>query len=406
MNKITLNLFLLMAIAIFSVVSCKSKADVSIPNQPEAPSATLPSLQTTPTMSNSNSALNCQPIFQKLVTGGGYMIVKNLTTNNYQLIDVSTFENSVFFDNYIQLAFAPNADSLAYIASNDPNHIILATKKGLSSFTIDKNFRWLSRWVNDTTMILKEKDDSVTPIMFLNLISGDKSIFDPSSSLHNIYNLTPYETWQGSTLTVFDPSLEYVVYPRMSANSAELVLFDVDSNKVTASVSPMVINFAPEWSPNGDSFVVVEPLSITTSGFPNQFELIKVSKTGEIKTITALNKKYPNALINSYKWSPNGRFLAFWLNLDVVTDPTTSYLAILGTETNELTITCLSSNINIYDYNPPIWSPDSSLLAVTTKVEESGIAHLSLVDIKNYNYSTLDNSESLIPLGWLNFMPK
>jgi dipeptidyl aminopeptidase/acylaminoacyl peptidase len=242
--------------------------------------------------------------------------------------------------------------------------------------------------------------------MFLNLTSGDKSVFDPNSRLQNILNLTPYETWQGSTLAVFDPSLEYVVYPRMSANSAELILFDVDKNRVITSVSPMAINFRPEWSPNGDSFVIVEPLSITTSGFPKQFELIKVTKTGETRRITDLNKKYPNTLINSYRWSPNGQFLAFWVNLDVVANPTTSYLAILSIETNELTITCLSSNINIYDYNPPIWSPGSTFLAVTAKVKESDVANLALVDIKNYSYSILDQSESLIPLGWLNFVPK
>lgn len=359
-----------------------------------------------PTKSDFTSILNCQPIIESPITGNGYLIAGNLSANVYQLIDVSTFKASKLFEIYTQIAISPKSNTLAYIKSDDHAHLVLVTKQGQSSYAIDEEFSWLPQWASNTTLILKKDPATISSLLLLNPFSGDERIFDPNASLQNIFNLAPYETWHGSTLVVFDPLLEYVVYPRILKNgSADLALVEVNKNKVIASLSPMTIESSPEWSPNGNEFVVVEPSRINENGFPAQFEIFKVSKTGEVEVITKLSKDYPNVFANSYKWSPDGQFLAFWLNISPVNDSIASYLGILNVETNQLIITCLSSKISIYDYNPPIWSTDSTQLAININSEVDNKVDLAIVDIQKYEFTILKQGNVLTPLGWLDFKP-
>ena len=134
-------------------------------------------------------------------------------------------------------------------------------------------------------------------------------------------------------------------------------------------------------------------------GLPYQggYDLFRVSRDGEVERLTYLTTKY-KAIEEGYTLSPDEKYIAFWLVLDAKDPPrsTERQLAILDTETGEITKLCLSGGDFPY---PPVWSPDSKYLVVTVSDGRNSISDVLLVDLEQGLATKI--AEQSVGRGWM-----
>ncbi len=192
-----------------------------------------------------------------------------------------------------------------------------------------------------------------------------------------------------------DPTLKRALY---NDKDERLILWDLDTQKEISSLpSPMDVTDGT-WSPDGKEFAIPSP---STVGAPQ--EIFIMNMEGAVKK-TSLNQKYPFASVSTRpSWSPDGRHIAFWLQVSNTanTDPKTlrQWLAITDTTTLETQIYCLSSG------KPPtggwdiVWRPDSTQVIVNTEVLSEEVKPV-LVDLTNMTHSELD-TQGLTVTDWM-----
>jgi Tol biopolymer transport system component len=103
--------------------------------------------------------------------------------------------------------------------------------------------------------------------------------------------------------------------------------------------------------------------------------------------------------IPSYNWSPDGRYIAFWL-IPESKKPDSANLAVLDTTNLEVVNYCLPGTIKWYGDLPPIWSPNSQQLVMEAEDREDANHNLViLVDIATGWAAQI--AENLTPVGWM-----
>jgi len=176
---------------------------------------------------------------------------------------------------------------------------------------------------------------------------------------------------------------------------------------------------AARWSPDGKQFAVapalfpeVAPPSPHGKFHPASNELLEelysVDRDGKITQLTHLLDDYPRVYIDNFRWSPDGRSIAFWFSswqddIDLSDDPIGNrYLALLDTTTGRVTNTCIhgenDASIGISKYPAPIWSPDGKQVVVQSQISEESFQTV-LVDIQQNRAFKI--GEDLAPMGWM-----
>lgn len=201
----------------------------------------------------------------------------------------------------------------------------------------------------------------------------------------------------------YNTALTRVVYPilredKSGSPQSGYVLRDIVNGKELAFVEagPVTI-YEPKWSPNEDSFVVVGLF-----GLPDHpgFDFVRVSLDGTIERLTYLAESgFVN--IGSYSWSPDGRFLAFWMKSETAPLPG-ERLAILDMKTKKIINYCVPGNLRVGLTDAPIWSPDGSQIVVVNQ-NEDGIDHVILVDLTHS--LAVQIAENVTPSWWLSTTP-
>jgi len=121
--------------------------------------------------------------------------------------------------------------------------------------------------------------------------------------------------------------------------------------------------------------------------------------------LTNLTAYSPRTYIQSYSWSPDERYVAFWLNIDVPPDHRQKFgqqnLAVLDTHTLQVTNYCLPGDFSTSRarlVSAPIWSPDGRQLLVENRYAEK-VSRVIWVDVtENVAAQIADNME---PIGWM-----
>lgn len=356
-----------------------------------------------------------------------------MNSSKMQIIPEATLELpkadiTVFLDSY---SVSPDRKKLAFFERKySPLSIsnLVIIESGYDPVVIHDDGKWIgvAGWLDDDSLLL-ERDvrneqgyiSNPVPLVILDYKTGDSRELTPN--FPGIYNLyPPIDRWENFRFSeaIYDPLLEFVIYPKMLPHMDALVLWDVKEER-------QVVNFIgfdfygtePKWSPDGQTFVLAKYPGNSSTYLPEfnfKQELFKAFKDGMSTQLTHLTDEYSDVRIGQFSWSPNGSYIAFWLLVPAIDYADTTrvpsdklpHLAILDMETLEVTNYCIADgSFGITDLGDPyfnepeapIWSPDSKKIAIQSANEPGGA--VVIVDIaKNESYEI---SDAGFPIGWL-----
>lgn len=266
-------------------------------------------------------------------------------------------------------------------------------------FTWWGNEKLLFRQFRQQNPNLKEKLDLVS-IDF----SDEKQTILPSD-FPNIYTREMPVTW--GALTIFNPARSHVVYPERERDVGQIIsiLWDLKKNEEIARIAN---GNWPIWSPEGNRLLLIVDVDKIRHEWRDEIYIINFS--GDISRVTFFEEHFDDVLISLPAWSPNGRYVSFWIHPEL--SYRTANLAVLDIET--LTVDLFCNEINPFPWRfgedwtlhyanfqinsvRPIWSPDSKYVLIENN--ESGISSAFLFDLENHAISqiTLDAR----PVAWL-----
>jgi len=281
---------------------------------------------------------------------------------------------------------------------SNANSIQVLTADGVLKKTIAWREDWIGWgwWDNNHLEILRRLPNNpfVYSSIFINpLTDQEKELLPNFPEIYQLAPPLPYGT------AVYDPSLKLVVYPRMGTDRKEFVLWDLrDSRPITTLPTIDFILSEPRWAPGGDQFVV----PIIDNETDNFF---RVSRDGHIEQITDLARYYPGVVfrIRQFRWSPDGRFIAFWLAISSG-DKWDERLAILDLDNQGVVDYCISGFGTGGGSAPPIWSPSSKQLVVESLDKQNDITQTVLLDIEHG--AVIRIGENVGPIAWVPSVPK
>ena len=162
-----------------------------------------------------------------------------------------------------------------------------------------------------------------------------------------------------------DPTLKRVLY---NDKDERLILWNMDTQKEIASLPFPTDLLAGTWSPDGKVFAI--PTRSSRSSRSASTELLTINMDGIVKT-TNFNQEYPFVNVDTQpNWSPDGRYIAYWLKISNTTNASPralrEWLAVTNSATFTTQIYCLSSDSLDKRGTNIVWSPDSTQLLVTT----------------------------------------
>lgn len=305
-----------------------------------------------------------------------------------------------------------------YVASPDKEHLALTEGKTLeetldvvvlnkdgqeeSKFPLPGDWT-LFDWLNDEKLLVRQmrligpnKD-----LIAVNPFTHEQQIL--KSDFPNIYSREPFVIW-GAQM-IFNPTLSKVVYAELQKNFLTAVLWDIENNREVARITEGGL---PRWSPDGKRLLLVvenDPQQHRVSD-----EIYTVSGQGEVNQATFLTDNLKASIINLPVWSPDGRYIAFWLSSDLPIH--VAKLAVLDTETSSIDMYCKEfnpfpfrfgeDNTLGYAYNQvnaavPIWSPDSQYLLIEDYSNFTSNSYM--FDLKYRAVTHI--AEQTRPVGWL-----
>jgi hypothetical protein len=304
---------------------------------------------------------------------------------------------------------SPNGQWLAYMLFREkPERKIFITEAdGQIRQTLPWEEAWssLSGWLDNNRLLIDLEGDRVDSVLVLNPFTGQRKVLLPDYP--DIYTIDAPYAWEeyASTLTAYDPTLTRVVYPgpvyEHPPAMRSYVIWDLPTHQeITKVLSIGVWDEPPMWSPDGSQFLIAMPQrEFTLYGYIPDDELYSVSRDGQITKLTNLSAYYPGLMISNYSWSPDGRYIAFWMEpnpppggLDY-----NMQLAVLDTVTQEVTLFCIKGDFKRFAWTP-IWSPNSQQVMILSRSDDN-ISKLVLVDV--VNSLAVEVAQWVMPGGWM-----
>jgi hypothetical protein len=311
------------------------------------------------------------------------------------------------YNTWYYSATSPNGKHIAYQLYGDNNKRYLAIAD--ASNNILKKIPWqdswyeILRWINDEQLSIASSVES----------SGGQEkrmvLVTPFKDKLEYINLDGlgYPDYNGDLLREpwvgYDPTLERVVYLTWTQH----ILLNTQTNEILATLSGSGLgSLGIDWSQDGE-FVAIDGYAQKPSVYSGHAdELYVISRDGEVNPMNLTDffgagvKDYSSygLSIEQPKWSPNGRFIAFWES-DNLTEDEDWKLAILDVKTKEVTSYCSQKNIRGV-FNTPVWSPNSQQIIVTghnyTVLNSDPVY---MIDIPNN--VAIEIARNASPVGWM-----
>jgi Tol biopolymer transport system component len=226
--------------------------------------------------------------------------------------------------------------------------------------------------------------------------------------------------WGGAKTTSYDPSLTRVVYPSgiisdyRGKGGLGYTLYDLVNKVKLVEFVTGDFSITPIWAPDGSKFI------INSGGYLHlgppidhvNGEFYVVTRDGkQVIQVSNLNggmadgTKEPHYYSNVYSWSPDGRYLAFWLQT-YINDTLNATLAILDTFSGEVTDNCVSSGYHVAGGKwvlssgfMPVWSADGKSIVTAANTKESGDYQALVIDLEG-GYA-VKIGEDMFPISWI-----
>lgn len=364
------------------------------------------------------SADNLKNLSGTIVLSGSRELMTDLSLSNAEGNSVILFwetqsGNKVSYplsesQRYYYFVTSPNKNFLAFTEGKTlpiSYNVIVLNRSGEETGRFNLPEDWtLFDWLNDEKILVRQiriqnmLQNDKNELIAINPINGSQETF--LTDFPNLHTKETLALW--GALTVFDPTSSRVLYLKVEGQEYESVLWNIYSNKEIAQFDG---GKWPKWSPSGNQLaIVIEDKSIISE------ELFSIDKQGTMTQFTSLKEYFKDVQIHFPVWSPNERYIAFWLSTSFPVE--TAQLAILDTETLNIDVFCypinpypfrfgdyLTLGYSYYQINSaiPIWSPDSNFLLVEDN--KDSVITTYLFDLQNHTMTKLvDNAR---PVSWL-----
>lgn len=412
------------------IVGCVSNASTPTSIIPvDTPTTTnTPAAKNTPTPVSSSDA-KCVEVkaggLDELKSTGTIvlddMYYKAYTINatTFKRVELAKEDEIVF-----SIAVSPDRRLTAYELyqkNNDSENLVTMNSLGLSQITIpwEKDWSFISSWLDNQRLLININDGlsdghpelaakEFSTFLVVNPSTGERELLLPD--FPNIYSHHMFPAWTGFGSTVYNATLDRVVYLKGGSSSDDgfyrYVLWAIDQQRVLADFKTFIgEQDIPRWSPDSEKFSIAMSLFDAVSDKWPVYSLYIVSRDGDVVKLTDLDKYYPWLYIGQHSWSPDGRYIAFWFSgwteqpqpSDFFVDQN---LAIVDAKNNDLSTYCSISGK--FQRNgmvpPPVWSPDGQQILIESPLPDKH-SQVLLLDLNRNVVATI--GKDMTPVGWM-----
>jgi WD40 repeat protein len=405
-----------------------------IPTSPITPSPQLirtekPIATITPTATpDPLLTYRCLDLLTTPPPGAGFEGV--LALENEYLLDLGTNKRTSL-GNVYDITVSPDSKKLAYLRLGS-GQLVVADVHNKPLLTIPApaiplNPDWdhILRWLDNDRLLIEKmryvpyKESFKLPsLIVFNPTTREKQEFLPENYPEIVNFPEPSAVgWATSSRMVPDPTLARMVYPAKGEEERPTVLWDTQKGQEITRIFGPNYGGTPIWLPDGSQFAVTAPIRFTGTYYGKHFEnlpdepsvggeeIIGVNRDGQLKRLTYLTNTVV-AHLGEMSWSPDGRYIAYWLTIDESQYPG-ERLAVLDTFTGQVTNYCIAgySDPTQGQSGSPIWSPDGKYLAITVPDPKVRFQNNALV-IDPFNGYAVQIADDVFSIrGWMSNSP-
>jgi hypothetical protein len=343
------------------------------------------------------------PSFPDNLQPKGYIVLKRST--RLYLYNLETETNVEIGHDIFGAILSPDQKYIFYkdCIGIECTHYI-ADVNGVINSSPSSDEWYLDRWVDNTHIEFHHSIEPYNSILILNPFTEEKEIL--SLDLPNAYHTPGIDhPWFNNAI---DATRERIIYFD-TEGIGRVILWDIPSSKILAwlpypvpegKLPGIYYDYLNGWSPDNSQFVINSPVGdtiATDDGNPAVEELFTISRDGQAEQLTHLSNKYLLTRFYDMSWSPDGRYIAFWVSLsenkdDVIGDLPVN-LMILDMKTKEVIDYCITS----LSPSTLSWSADSKQIVVGRVIGQP-----EAVYILNRTANLLEKVNSMLaPQGWM-----
>ena len=376
---------LLMAVSVLvSVSACSVAENLVTPTiQPAiAPTVTptiIPptiTLATTPAETvDSRSCWNIQPLPEDKEKFTGSLFYMDYKTNKI-LLDLSNYKTAP--TRMEQWASISSDGSMAASVDTEKNILRLYFQNQYKIYTVPDRVDFGGFLSGNQVWLRMLKDDSAGYVTGAG--KTDKyytlSLDTGELSFHEVFlpyywmDISGYSS--GLNYIAYSPNRLYAVYSADDQPEGRNILLDLKKQKIIwrgAKLRNSVIGLAyPIWNHDSTEVITVEFPGVSY----HEQNFFRVLLDGSHTQVTHVEKLVnPPYSLHSPSWSPNGRYISFWVKRD---DDISLFIADLIN--NTLFDTCISENVfAIWDHGQVSWSPDGNRFALNGKLKYTDLSY-------------------------------
>ncbi|GAB4578185.1 MAG: hypothetical protein Fur0022_09190 [Anaerolineales bacterium] len=275
------------------------------------------------------------------------------------------------------------------------------------SFSWDISWRLVAGWLdNERIWISQEKSSDHDVLILLNPFTGEKQ--ELATEFPGFINLYPDPGWGwfNWSTTIYNHDLSRAIYP---SGINKLILWDIQNDYATAVITGTASLYnTPRWSSNEQVALITGSADLSTkpSGLESSLdreELYSINLEGKVIRLTHLTDYFSEVDFGEYAWSPNGRYVAFNLQVEPNTYPDIypsekkilSRLALFDTFTQSITDFCVPNK----DLGVPVWSPTSEQLLIENFGPGANENEIYLIDLTQS--IAIKVLEDISVVGWM-----
>jgi len=321
----------------------------------------------------------------------------NITFLELQTGDIGRIPN--IKERIADYAISPDQKTLAYkthISSSRFDLTITDAFNGHKQIIFSRQADYaLYYWLNNEELLLGKNNQWVVFNPYTKQERGYSLEDFPEYDTYNQYNV-----WVG-----FDPQEMLAIYKNGNNNTSLLKIVD----KQLLAEIPDTYQRPPiaSWTLDGSEAAIVGTTQVGQYWSEAGDNIFGVGRDGQVTQLTHLAEQYGIGFnIRSLRWSPNSRFIAFWMSYPSMSAEIGPWvLAVLDTSTKKVTNYCISTDPYALSKNhsfrqgvpTPIWSPDGKQIIVEHRTSDS--SYIVLLDIaQNVAFQIAQDS---VPLGWM-----